>query len=390
MKIAHVLPALVKGGAERVAVDLANAAVAEGHDVAMIVAAPADPQLLQDRLDARVDLRFVSPRASRFGKYLRLPAFIRRHADWLAGRDVIHCHLTFGSAFALLLRYLGKRSPGPRPIIVETYHAVGGAIPHWHRRLHRLLLRSRDGVVLMASDPFWDGFGASRRGPAVRLIPNGVAAPLPIDPDESREYRTRAGIPERATVIGNIGRLVRERRPSLLLDCFASLTRLCRDDLHLLLAGEGPERAALEAQAKRLGIAERVHLPGLLPDPRQALGTIDLYLTQNVRTMPGIASLEAAFTGVPIVALQFDEGFEAGDADWIWSSLDPEKVARHAAELLADPPRLQATAEAQQAYVIKHHGVEAMAAAYHDFYREVLARKPAADYGRRGSRATRS
>ena len=56
MKIVHVIPALTKGGAERVVVDLANAAVEEGHEVSIVAAVPAPPQLVAHALRPEVCL----------------------------------------------------------------------------------------------------------------------------------------------------------------------------------------------------------------------------------------------------------------------------------------------------------------------------------------------
>ena len=50
MKITHVVPALTKGGGEKVAAELANHASRSGHKTAMIVGWPVDPRLLRDTL----------------------------------------------------------------------------------------------------------------------------------------------------------------------------------------------------------------------------------------------------------------------------------------------------------------------------------------------------
>ena len=72
-----------KGGSERVAVDLANAAVADGHQVSMVLAYPVDPSLLQDDLDPRVEIRFVRAARSRLGAYLSLARWIVPNRRWI-------------------------------------------------------------------------------------------------------------------------------------------------------------------------------------------------------------------------------------------------------------------------------------------------------------------
>lgn len=375
MKIVHVVPALTKGGGERVAVDLANAAVADGHEVAMLLAYPVDPALLQDRLDTRVELRFLRHRPSRFAPYLELPGWLRRHRSWIASRDIVHCHLTFGTVAGSMIQALRGWWKLDRPAVVETYHAVGMNIPRWRRRWDAARLAKRDAVALVAEDSFWAKF-RKRQGPVkVRVITNGVSPNSKPSKFEVERYRKAIGLPPDALVIGSVGRLVPERRPDLLLSSFAEIARE-RSDIHLLLAGEGSDRSRLEAQRANLGLETRVHMPGLVNDPAAAFGTIDLYWTMNVGSTTGIAALEAAMVGLPILALQPDPDYRAAADDWIWSSGNPRSLATHSRELLSNQEQLAALAAAQQAHARKHHGVEAMAKAYYGLYTAALNGNP--------------
>jgi len=182
-------------------------------------------------------------------------------------------------------------------------------------------------------------------------------------------------LPATALVVGSIGRLVHERRPDLLLEAFAKLSKVHASDVHLLLGGEGPERARLAERARYLGLAERVHLPGIVLDPPTVLGLIDLYLTVNVGPMTGIAAMEAAFSGVPVIAAQLLPAHAVAASDWIWSSPDPSALGRKAGELLADGEARALLSRDQQAYVRTRHSVEAMAEAYYRLYEEALVRR---------------
>ncbi|MES2135456.1 MAG: glycosyltransferase [Pseudomonadota bacterium] len=372
MKIVHVLPALTKGGAERVVVELANHAVANGHEVTVLPAVPWPAHLLADRLRPEVKLRFIQPNGRHWRQaYVRLAPWMLRNRAWLLDQDIIHCHLTIGSVFGTLMQGIRRLSGRRTPAVVETYHAVGMAIPASSRAGHALLLGTRDGAALMAEDPYWKAFLARHPDKPFRIIPNGIAPPPP--PLASSAYQAAAGIPDRAFVVGSVGRLVAERRPGLLLDAFARLIFKSRENLHLLLAGDGPERALLAETARDLGISSRVHLPGLATDAAEPLALIDLYWTVNVGPVTGIAALEAAFAGLPIVAVQLDLHHRTTAKDWIWSAADPAQVAEHTAALIADRPAMGALGKKQQAYARAHHSVEAMAAAYERLYDEALA-----------------
>ena len=67
-KIVHVIPALTKGGAERVAVDLANQQLARGHDVWMVAGSKVDERLLRQELDHAIGLEYISEATSRAGR----------------------------------------------------------------------------------------------------------------------------------------------------------------------------------------------------------------------------------------------------------------------------------------------------------------------------------
>jgi glycosyltransferase involved in cell wall biosynthesis len=376
VNIVHVVPAFTKGGAERVVVDLANAAVGKGDVVAIVAAFPVPDDLLLKDLRDEVEVRYVARTGrSILAAYLRLLPWMVRNRRWLMSYDIVHCHLTFGSLFgaaAALLRATGGRN---RPVIVETYHAVGMQIPKLHRAFHAALLRGRDAVVLMAEDTFWTRF--LRRGARgfTTVILNGVRKDIARPSSaEATEYRDSIGIPVGATVVGTVGRLVPARRPDLLIEVFANVARMTDGTVHFLIAGEGSERAAIEAEIDRLGLQDRVHLPGLVLNPAVAFSAIDLYLTLNVGPVTGIAALEAATFGLPIVALQLREDYRPGDADWIWSSTDPGRLSERIVALIRDPEEARALAERQRRHVLACCTVDVMVDAYQDFYTTALAR----------------
>lgn len=387
MRIVHVVPALTKGGAEHVAIDLANAAASAGHSVTILTAVSGPPDEAPAAIGENIERRCClsadgsSPRLV----YPILLSWMLRNRKWLLNQDIVHCHLTFGAFFGTLLQLLRRRQS--RPVVVETYHATGMAISRTRRNFHAALLNHKDAVAFIAEDPFWRSFAAARPDRLFRTIPNGIAFPRSIDGPQSERYRGRIGLPDKVLVVGTISRLTHERRPDLLLNVFAELERCFPSEVHFLLAGEGPERTALAEQARRLGLAERVHFPGLVLAPQEPLGLIDLYLTINVGVTTGIAALEAATCGVPVIAAQLSPDYRLRPGDWIWSSTDPRDVAARAAALLGDPAVLRAVAEKQQRYALKHHSVEVMARAYERLYEDALGRRK--DLSRSRSSANR-
>lgn len=136
----------------------------------------------------------------------------------------------------------------------------------------------------------------------VSMIMNGVAPPRPIDPAETADLRARLGIREGETVIGIVGRLFEwHKRHTDLLRAFRALCDR-RDDLRLLIVGDGPDRAMLEALAAELGIAERVIFTGYQPDARAYYTVMDIFALSSVQEAFGLVLVEAMFAGLPVVA----------------------------------------------------------------------------------------
>jgi glycosyltransferase involved in cell wall biosynthesis len=376
MKIAHVIPALTKGGAERVVVDLANAASDAGHEVTIILAVAAPPELMTSRLRSEIELVHIGTRSVRHS-YRGLLPWLRQNRAWLFDLDIVHCHLTFGSVFGFLLARMRFFRHQSRPAIVETYHAVGMAIPNADRLVHSMLLKGRDAVAFMADDPYWRRYAARHSKSIIRTIPNGIDPPSPVSRTVSERYRkNQAAIPvRRRAVVGTVSRLARERRPELLLESFAIVAHAMGPDVHMLLAGEGAERSRLEAMAFERGISGQVHMPGLVLDPAEPISLMDLFVTVNVGPITGIAALEAAFLGVPVVAIQLVEGYRPAPRDWIWSSSDPAELARKMTELLGNAAGRSELASRQQSIARSRFSIDAMAQAYDELYSAALDRR---------------
>ncbi len=70
----------------------------------------------------------------------------------------------------------------------------------------------------------------------------------------------------------------------------------------LVILGEGPERDAIRAEALKLGIAHRVHLPGFAPDPAKAIGLFDLFALSSHSEQFPISVVEAMAAGLAVAS----------------------------------------------------------------------------------------
>jgi len=179
-------------------------------------------------------------------------------------------------------------------------HAPLGAL--W-TALRRLTYGRLAAVVTLTSEcARWVGAHTSAR--AVPVIQNAVAHPLPagtpsIAPD--------AVLPPGRKVLLAVGRLDPVKNLGMLLDVFALLASR-HGDWDLVLLGEGPERAALQARVRMPDLAGRVYLPGLAGNVAQWHARSDLYvLTSHSEGFPN-ALAEALCNGLPAVSVDCDTG----------------------------------------------------------------------------------
>ena len=378
MKIVHVVPTLIKGGGERVAAILANEAAKVGHEVTIVAACAVDSAQLQDSLRPDVTVRFVSAGASsRIARYATLPIWLLRQRAWLFRQDIIHCHLTYGAVVGAAVMTMRAVSRASRPVIVETYHAVGMPIPRLKRWIHARMAARRDALVLMGGDDYWRSFVRAHPALLTSTILNGVAdhSHEAIDTDVRVNYRRQLGIPDDCLhVVGTVGMLRPDRKPWLYLEIFAEIAGVFGQAVHFIMAGAGPEAHRIRSLIREYRLENQVHLPGLVMDPRVPLSAMDLYLSMNIGPVAGVAAMEAALSTLPQLAIQLQPNYRRNPDDWIWSSADPVEISRKAVQLLRSPEARKKLAHQQREYVQLHHSVEGMARSYSSLYNAAITR----------------
>jgi glycosyltransferase involved in cell wall biosynthesis len=132
----------------------------------------------------------------------------------------------------------------------------------------------------------------------IEVIPNGVDVEHFI-PGNPAEARRRFGLDPAHRWIGSAGRLEPVKGHDVLLAAFAKLPD---QEIRLAIAGDGSQRAALEAQAAGLGIGPRVRFLGHCADMASLLPAFDLFcLPSRAEGLP-LSVIEAQAVGLPVVA----------------------------------------------------------------------------------------
>ena len=274
-----------------------------------------------------------------------------RFARFLRAREtqIVHSHDIYTNIFATAwARVAGV------PVVIasrrwwqslpQRKYRVGNQVAY--RLAHRVLANS-PAVAGSLADA--DGVAPAR----ILTVPNFAdeAAFRPMSRAERARRREAFGVPADALVVGMIARLSAEKDHVTLLDAMSRLTGPAAD-AHLLLVGDGPMRAALEARAATLGIAPRVHFAGLQPNEPNLHPLFDLStLTSLSEGFPNTI-VEAMAAARPVVATAVGgvpDAVAAGRTGTLVPPGDAAALARAMDALLADRQRREAFGSEGQA-----------------------------------------
>jgi N-acetyl-alpha-D-glucosaminyl L-malate synthase BshA len=144
----------------------------------------------------------------------------------------------------------------------------------------------------------------------------------------------------------------------------------------LLLVGDGPERARIEALTAELGLADSVHFLGLQRDFLRALQHSDLFLLCSTTEGFGLSALEALSCGVPVVGSRVGGVPEVvldGETGFLCPAGDVEAMTAAVLRLLQDDALHRRFATAARARVQAQWQKDPAVSRYEAYYRRVLA-----------------
>lgn len=319
MKILLLMHSLSAGGAERAACTLANFWASQGREVTIVTLAPVS-----------ADFYPLERRIMRISLHLAGESRHALHGLWQNVRRVVALRrllrslrpqiaLAMMSTPNVLLALASRSLPALRTIGSERCyppHAPLGRLWHGLRRTQYGRLSAM--VALTGECAHWieTRTSASR----VVVIPNAIAWPLPDNPP--RRSLAKLCHPQRKRLLA-VGRLEPVKNFDALICAFQRLAGAF-PDWDLVILGEGPERARLASTINRLGLAQRVAMPGMAGNIAQWYGQADLFaLTSHSEGFPNVLA-EAMAHGVPAVSVDCDTG--------------PRDIVRHGIDGLLVPP----------------------------------------------------
>lgn len=372
MKIVHVISGLTKGGGERMAVELANQAIVNGDEATIVAGWPEDPAYLQHSINPGVTIKFIATSKKR--SYLKIIPWILANKKWIRQQDVMHFHLTYGSVFGAAISLLLNKNRKPRPVLLETNHAVGMPVPPFNKWFHARMASMLDGMALMANDDYWSRFSKEHPKLKTVIIKNGITLTPPGNsPIQQQLVIKKLGLPQNSKyLVGSISMLRADRKPWLYVPVFVEIFKILGNQVHFVLGGAGEEYGKIEELIKAEGLAQNFHLIGLVNDPLPIISAMNVYVSVSVGETAGVSMIEAAMCSIPVVGIQLSENYKAQSEDWIWSNTDTKEVAKKIIGLLQDDDCRNKLALLQNKYALERFTSQAMFKNYLSFYQQMM------------------
>jgi glycosyltransferase involved in cell wall biosynthesis len=292
----------------------------------------------------------------RWERVLRMPATLRALAEAVAGADVLYSETL--STFPLC--WLAGSLRGV-PQVVHVYSSYGAARPyrkHWLARARHVVAPSADSLRLAS-----DAVGGFRSDVLARVAYNGMDIPDIL-------ARAAAPPPDLALPpgprVGMVGNLDWRKSPTALVEAAPRIVARV-PAAQIVLVGAFPNAEAerrVRERATALGVADRIHVTGFLPNPFPVVRTLDVLAHPALRDPFPLALLEAMALERAIVASRVSgipEMLEDGESGVLVPAGDVDALAGAIVALLLEPPRATALGAAARRRLETRFSLEAFA-----------------------------
>jgi glycosyltransferase involved in cell wall biosynthesis len=344
MRIAQIMLGKGFGGAERSFVDLSLALAARGHHILAIGEARGAALPVLKDVNGITCFGLTC-----MGSWDRWAGYRIQRALADFAPDLVQAHL----ARAALLGGRAARALG-LPALAKTHNLVD---LRYYRYLNMLVPTTNAQAEYLLQH------GIPRH--TQTLIPN-FSAIVPVD-------EVMDAAPARH-VVKTLGRFVTKKGFDLLIDATAAVLQTGRD-IKLVIAGDGPERAALAAQITDRNLQAHVRLEPWVSDVRAFLADAGLFVLPSRDEPFGIVLLEAMACGVPIIATPTQGPLEILTAETalLLEEISAESIAASLIAALDAPQAMHARARQALEVFRACYSPEVVVAQYVALYQRMLS-----------------
>lgn len=214
--------------------------------------------------------------------------------------DLVHGHSSKGGALARLIApIIGSKS-------IYTPHAFYSMNPGlsvlrlwFYKKTEFLLARLGDAIILTSRQEVDHSLLLNLPPSSIYLIRNGSNSSI-APQDEVEDFQSVCNIKPGDFIFGFVGRFEYQKNPESLMEAFSTLART-RENLKLIMVGDGSLRYQLEELAKNLGISEYVKFPGFYPSVI-AMASFDVFVLPSRYEGSPYVLHDAALACLPIIS----------------------------------------------------------------------------------------
>ncbi|HWK41594.1 MAG TPA: glycosyltransferase family 4 protein [Croceibacterium sp.] len=308
-----------------------------------------------------------------------LPGRLKRLAQAMAGYDLV-CTYGWGAIDAAMAHTLFADVYKLAPLI---HHEQGfddddtGTLKRT-RTLYRRIALGRSAALVVPSRALERVALESWQQPRsrVRLIPDGIDS-IAYARKPKRDAFPRLMKRPGELWVGTLSALRKGDDLPALVRAFAALP----EPWQLVIAGDGPERAAILAQAETLGLEDRVHLPGAFADPARVIGLFDIFASSARVAQSPVSLVQAMAASLPVAAMRAgDVGsmIASDNGPFLAAPGDEAELGQSLQRLAADPALRRRLGEANRQKARAEYDEATMAERYGALYRAMIGlKKPA-------------
>ncbi len=357
----------VTGGAERLAVQVAARLDRDRFESILCASRRTDEPLLDRELaEAGVEVLALG-RRSKLDLAAWRPLYRR-----LGEVDVVHAHMFGSNVWGTVLGRVRRV-----PVVVAHEHTWSFEGRPLRRLLDRELVgRFADAFIAVAEDDRRKMIEVEGVDPdTIRLIPHGIPD---AEPGDGAAVRRELGIAGDDPVIGVVCELRAQKALEVLFAAAAQL-RQQLPGLRVLVAGDGPERAHLEHEARRLGLDGTVQLLGIRRDVPALLDALDVAVLSSDYEGSPLSVMEYMAAGKPVVSTRVGgvpELVEDGVHGLLVEPRDPGALAAAIGRLLRDPAEGRRLGEQGRERQRRELSLDAMVRKVEGLYEELWLASP--------------
>lgn len=360
MHVLHIIKATRIAGAERHLMTLLPALHARGVTVTLLlIHEPNKP--VTDFAPAGVTVvRVPIARHLDFGVIGRLRRAIRQLKP-----DIVHTHLLHADLYGVIAAKLA----GVRRVVISRHNDDQFRTLLPFRLIHGMLWGMASAGIAISESVRQFCIRIEGVKPAkIHTVHYGLSVAQTDRRAARAALSAELRLPADALIVGAVCRLIAQKGITYALRAFA---RLDAPNAVLVIAGDGHLRGALEAEARTLGIKNRVYFLGWRDDTAALMAAFDLFLAPSLWEGFGLVLLEAMAQQTPIIASNVSAIPEIvldGETGRLVPPRDPAALAAALTDLLADAALRRHMGLVGQDRLETAFSVEGMAALTHEVY----------------------